>query len=157
MGQYHKWAGSCQTTPGQTSAHGNTETGNTPANSPPKTTPSPQTPLPPTTNPKPASDLPTPQPTANHTETTPIQQVGVPITGTTHQDQLLMWCINLKPELTILKNLKVTSAYTEKDTVTFQDLRVEYYRARGWRMWFSLYAISRIKFVKVYATASRSF
>lgn len=129
-----------------------------PTAGPTKTTLNPQTPPPPSTNPEPASDLPTPQPTANHPETILTQQLGVPRTGATHQDQLLMWCINLESKLTVLKNLKVTSAYTQKDTVTFQDLRVEYYKTRGWwRMWFSLYTISRIKFVKVYPAALRFF
>lgn len=67
--------------------------------------------------------------------------------GTDLQLPLLLWCINLTSQLTVEKSIKICPA--DRDQETFQKLRIKYWKVRGWRRWFSLYVISRIKFVKV--------
>lgn len=69
------------------------------------------------------------------------------VEGDSHQDNILMWCINLSIRLTVMTSLKVPP--TDQDV--FQELGIQYRKTRGWSKWFSLYTISDIKFVKVRA------
>lgn len=67
--------------------------------------------------------------------------------GGTPRDRHLMWCINLGSK-TKASCLKISDA--DDDFTIFQKLKNEYWKVRSWRMVFSLYIISEIKFVKVY-------